>query len=241
MWKYIGKGYTPGVPARDLSDEEVAKIGTDKIIATGMYIKDEPIKRGESIMKQENTSTFDFGGCAQWIVENGVFVLGMFLMFARTVDIATAFAPNEFMGYENVEQWYGLAVGIMVEGALLVMKFTIGRPQNLFEWLWNVVLIIFPFAISALAQVFDSQMIRDTMSTQPETTQQFIAVFIPSIPTVIIGLFIGKAILHSIPPELAGKYATVGRALGENKPMQNIVGKAKDKLGKKVNFTKQKK
>jgi hypothetical protein len=38
MLKYIGNKFLPGIPARDLSDEEVKQFGGEKIlIATGLY------------------------------------------------------------------------------------------------------------------------------------------------------------------------------------------------------------
>ena len=45
MLKYVGKGnYLIGVPARDLSDEEVEKLGLDKkvLIKSGLYIEEKP-------------------------------------------------------------------------------------------------------------------------------------------------------------------------------------------------------
>jgi hypothetical protein len=38
MLKYIGKGFMPGIPARDLSDEEVEKHGgIEFLVETGLY------------------------------------------------------------------------------------------------------------------------------------------------------------------------------------------------------------
>ena len=38
MLKYIGNKFLPGIPARDLSDEEVKQFGGEKkLIATGLY------------------------------------------------------------------------------------------------------------------------------------------------------------------------------------------------------------
>jgi hypothetical protein len=41
MWKYKGGGFVPGIPARDLSDEEVQAIGEDVLKASGLYEKVE--------------------------------------------------------------------------------------------------------------------------------------------------------------------------------------------------------
>lgn len=49
--KYVGDGFMPGVPARDLNDEEVAQHGGEKaLVASGLYekVKDEPAKKAES-------------------------------------------------------------------------------------------------------------------------------------------------------------------------------------------------
>ena len=40
MLKYIGTGFLPGIPARDLTDEEVKKCGGVKfLLSTGLYAK----------------------------------------------------------------------------------------------------------------------------------------------------------------------------------------------------------
>ena len=45
MLKYIGNGFIPGIPARDLSDEEVKKYGGEKLlISTGLFEKPKPKK-----------------------------------------------------------------------------------------------------------------------------------------------------------------------------------------------------
>ena len=42
MLKWNGTGFLPGIPARDLTDEEVKEFGGEKkLIATGLY---EPVK-----------------------------------------------------------------------------------------------------------------------------------------------------------------------------------------------------
>jgi len=40
MLKYIGDGFIPGIPARDLSAEEVKQYGGEKyLLSTGLYEK----------------------------------------------------------------------------------------------------------------------------------------------------------------------------------------------------------
>ena len=39
MLKYIGKGFFPGIPAKDLTDEEVTQFGGEEyLVGTGLYI-----------------------------------------------------------------------------------------------------------------------------------------------------------------------------------------------------------
>ena len=158
--------------------------------------------------KTESTPTadnFDFSGCVATIVENGVFLLGMLLMFSKTVDLMSAFAPSSIMGYKGVETYYGLACGILIEGSLFVMKLLLSRSKNPFDWIWNIVVVIVPFIISALAQVFDSFLIRETMQSQPQEIQIFVNWFVPSIPTIIMALMIGKSIFANIPAGIGPK------------------------------------
>lgn len=35
--KYIGKSFIPGIPARDLTEEEVKKFGEDRLVGSGLY------------------------------------------------------------------------------------------------------------------------------------------------------------------------------------------------------------
>jgi len=39
MLKYVGNSSLPGIPARDLSDEEVRKHGKTQLIMSGLYIE----------------------------------------------------------------------------------------------------------------------------------------------------------------------------------------------------------
>ena len=137
----------------------------------------------------------------------------MVLLFSRTVDLLTAFAPATLFGYAGMETFYGLAVGLLVEGALFAMKLTLGRAKNPIDWIWNVVVIIAPFLVSALAQVFDSFNVRNTMIQQPEYIQVFVQWFIPSIPTVIIGLLIGKSIFATMPASIMPKGMPLSQAM----------------------------
>lgn len=52
MLKYIGKGFIPGIPARDLAEDEVKKYGGTKfLLSTGLYAK--PKKKKIEILVEE--------------------------------------------------------------------------------------------------------------------------------------------------------------------------------------------
>jgi hypothetical protein len=58
MLKYIGKGFIPGIPARDLDEDEVKKYGGVKfLLGTGLFakpkIKVEVKEEGEKWQDQE--------------------------------------------------------------------------------------------------------------------------------------------------------------------------------------------
>jgi len=37
MWKYLGGGFLPPIPARDLTDDEAKKYGLDKVKKSNLY------------------------------------------------------------------------------------------------------------------------------------------------------------------------------------------------------------
>lgn len=41
MLKYIGNGSLAGIPARDLTDDEVEQFGEEFLLSTGLYVKVE--------------------------------------------------------------------------------------------------------------------------------------------------------------------------------------------------------
>jgi hypothetical protein len=54
MLKYIGNGFIPGIPARDLSDDEVKKHGGVKLLlSTGLYAKPKKEKKKIEIVIEE--------------------------------------------------------------------------------------------------------------------------------------------------------------------------------------------
>src|SRR3990167_8863584 len=101
------------------------------------------------------------------VLENAAFILGAFLLFSRTSDLMTAFAPSSFLGYAGIEAVYGMLSALMVEGVLFGIKISIGRLRNSIAWLWNILLLAVVFIISALAQTVDSFVVRETLAEQP--------------------------------------------------------------------------
>ena len=47
MYKYNGKGFVKGIPARDLTDEEVKQYGERRVLASGLYekVKERKVKK----------------------------------------------------------------------------------------------------------------------------------------------------------------------------------------------------
>lgn len=65
MLKYIGKGFIPGIPARDIRDDEIEKLGGEEfLLGTGLFekpkkkrvkveVEEEIIEEGEKWQDQE--------------------------------------------------------------------------------------------------------------------------------------------------------------------------------------------
>ena len=50
---YIGGGFLPGIPARDLSADEVRRFGLEKLLKSGIYIDLYPPERFEPVEVEE--------------------------------------------------------------------------------------------------------------------------------------------------------------------------------------------
>lgn len=63
MLKYKGEGYLVGVPARNLTDEEVKKYGKSRLLQSGLYVEDVPkyeyIPRKKSKRLETETSVVE--------------------------------------------------------------------------------------------------------------------------------------------------------------------------------------
>lgn len=52
--KYVGAGFLPGVPARDLSAEEIEEYGGLKaLLASGLYVEDKPAAGKRAVKESE--------------------------------------------------------------------------------------------------------------------------------------------------------------------------------------------
>lgn len=53
--KYIGGGaFCPPYPARDLTDAEVHEFGREALLATGLYVEDQPEKPVKKTAKEKD-------------------------------------------------------------------------------------------------------------------------------------------------------------------------------------------
>lgn len=168
------------------------------------------------------------------IISFAVFILGTLLLFSKTSDLMTNFAPEEIAGYVGVQAWYGFGVALMIEGMLVAMKLKMmfERAKNQLEWAWDIVLTLTPFGISAIAQSIDSFVIAETLSEQPEPVQFAVAWGVPAIPAVIVGMILVRGFIDSAPEGMFG--------VGKTNKLGNPIRAIKSKLGKPENPTKRK-
>lgn len=143
-----------------------------------------------------------------------VFLLGAFLMFSKTSDLMAAFAPKKFFGYTDFEIVYGILCAMLLEGTIAAMKAKMlfsDHAQSRIEWAWDIVLTTFPFVISALAQVFDGFLVRQTLSSQPAWIQVLLDWGVPLIPPLVVGCILVYGFIISAPPGLFDGVAPPGR------------------------------
>lgn len=167
------------------------------------------------------------------IILFGAFILGAILMFSKTSDLMTNFAPSSFMGYEGNSAIYGMGVALMVEGLMVAMKFKamFERAKGMIEWAWDIILTLVPFGISAAAQSIDSFIIKDTLASQPSEIQLLVTWGVPAIPAVVIGLILVRGFIESAP---TGMFKNVG--VSTNAPAN--AGRSKLRLPGWLNFGK---
>ena len=149
---------------------------------------------------QNNQSNAGSGGCIHGL-SLVVFIFGALMMYPKTVDLLSKFAPNEFLGYTDLAGWWAAGSALLIEGVLVTwkIKMWIYPAQNLSEWAGDVILSIVPFALSALAQVFDSMMNQDALAQQPAEIQLLVTWGVPLLPSVMVFLLLGWSLIQSAP------------------------------------------
>lgn len=144
------------------------------------------------------------------LIMMAVFGLGLFLTFSKTADLMAGFAPQSFLGYTGIESIYGVCAALLVDGTIALMKLKSlfgGRARNAIEWVWDMILTVFPFLISGFAQVFDSFMVRQTLSSQPPEIQLIANWGIPLIPIAIVGGFLVYGFIQSAPAGMFSEFS----------------------------------
>jgi hypothetical protein len=158
-----------------------------------------------------NTNNENGTGCIGWILEWAVFVLGAVLMFAKTSELLSAFAPKEWLGYVGIESIYGAVSALMVEGLFVAIKITNdpvlnGRNNSISQWFTNAFIMLFPFAISVFAQPIDAFVISGSLANQPPELQVLVSWGVPMIPGLIVGMLLFKSLISSLPDGILANF-----------------------------------
>jgi hypothetical protein len=141
------------------------------------------------------------------VIENLVFFVAAVVLFFKTSELLTTFAPQTILGYKNLGGLYGMVCALLVEGLLAVTKWSLDKKDNSMAWAYKILLLIVTFLISATAQVVDGLMIRDTLSQQPPIIQGIVLWGVPLVPSLILALAAGKAVFENIPPSVLADMA----------------------------------
>lgn len=157
-----------------------------------------------------------------WVV-----IVAAFLLFFRTADILSYFAPsnlNDLFGFD-VSLIYGAVCALLVEGAMLALHFnkraSIHTPAQVVKWAL--------FVISGVCQVFDGFVITDTLAQQTDTMKAIFSYGVPLVPLLVVGMVVKIGHL----PELDGTY--------ERKPFIGLKAMWNNLINGEQNFTEGKK
>lgn len=103
------------------------------------------------------------------------------MLYTRTSEIMTAFAPKTVFGYTGLEPLFGNVSALLVEGVILGIHFIPSMKRNesaqFFKWVL--------FAISSASQVIDGFLVKETIGNQPEVIQFVVNWGVPLIPTIV--------------------------------------------------------
>ena len=153
--------------------------------------------------KKIDFGEFDFGQLIQTLTFEVTFWLAALLLFFKTADLASEFAPTQIMGFVGVEHIYGFAVALTVEGALVASKYGIKSSVNGLSFAWSFLLILITFGLSAAAQVFDGLVSRELLLQQPVEVQLVANYGVPLIPALVLLLLLVKNVFDALPEDTA--------------------------------------
>lgn len=129
-----------------------------------------------------NVSTTGSGDkVLDWVV-----LVGAFLLFLKTADVLSYFAPQNLSALVGMEMslLYGIVSALMVEGAALALHFNnrarLSSTAHLVKW----TLIV----ISGLCQLFDGYIATGNESQMSDTMKFGLQFGVPLVPLIVIVL-----------------------------------------------------
>jgi TM2 domain-containing membrane protein YozV len=118
-------------------------------------------------------------GLLGWIV-----ILSAFLLYFKTADVLMLFAPpslNMMLGM-NVDWLYGYFNAALVEGLALVLHFhpraKLSTSAQIVKWI--------TLGISGLCQIYDGQVVTNTIATMSDPLKLGFSYGVPLIPLFIV-------------------------------------------------------
>ena len=154
-------------------------------------------------MENKNQNNAGGSGCFQ-LIELVVYSLAALLMYPKTAELISTFAPNTILGYTGNAILYGMVSALIVEGVIVAMKIKmwIDPAKNLSEWFWDGLVFAVALIISGAAQVFDGFVTKDTLIDQPYEIQFIVTWGVPLIPFLVLALIASRAYISTAPGNL---------------------------------------
>lgn len=134
---------------------------------------------------QDNNSNAVYRAVLE-VIKEGIFWFAVVLAYFKTAELMSFFSPRRIMGFVGIEEWYGLGAALLVELTFVVMKYRLQFDDNPYSKLFSGIMAVGAIAMSGLAQGLDTAMIKGTVEALPVPVQQFLGVFVPAIPVIVM-------------------------------------------------------
>lgn len=116
----------------------------------------------------------------------GAFWLAVLMTFLKTAELMTAFAPKVIFGFKGLEGIYGASCAALVDVLFAVLKYRLQKIADSRAWLATIMMAVFLWGISALAQPLDTYVQSGRTGELPSELLFVLQYGVPAIPSIVL-------------------------------------------------------